>query len=208
MWFVTVESLFETANRNVLYLLLKANTQIQQQSTKSSSIILALTDGKLTVYINELTQQQVSFAFLTHQTHTLNLFVFILFRYISYPEAIFSPSFFLNCEIPHVLFFFIHEVSLFVSLSPRPTCCASFAWAAGWWSQEIWRSCLLRWCLGLWWAAGKRALVLICSNKTPDKLVAECVQNDYSSVWETLAGWENTVEGKHLNRFYLWEKPC
>uniref|UniRef100_A0A3B5LYK5 ANTXR cell adhesion molecule 2a n=1 Tax=Xiphophorus couchianus TaxID=32473 RepID=A0A3B5LYK5_9TELE len=36
----------------------EANTQIQQQSTKSSSIILALTDGKLTVYINELTQQQ------------------------------------------------------------------------------------------------------------------------------------------------------
>ncbi|XP_054895778.1 ANTXR cell adhesion molecule 2a [Poeciliopsis prolifica] len=36
----------------------EASTQIQQQSTKSSSIILALTDGKLAVYIHELTKQQ------------------------------------------------------------------------------------------------------------------------------------------------------
>ncbi|RVE68680.1 hypothetical protein OJAV_G00095300 [Oryzias javanicus] len=33
----------------------KASEQIQQQSTKSSTIILALTDGKLDVYIHELT---------------------------------------------------------------------------------------------------------------------------------------------------------
>uniref|UniRef100_A0A3B3VBK5 Anthrax toxin receptor n=1 Tax=Poecilia latipinna TaxID=48699 RepID=A0A3B3VBK5_9TELE len=36
----------------------EASAQIQQQSTKSSSIILALTDGKLEVYIHELTKQQ------------------------------------------------------------------------------------------------------------------------------------------------------
>ncbi|XP_007547449.1 anthrax toxin receptor 2 [Poecilia formosa] len=36
----------------------EASAQIKQQSTKSSSIILALTDGKLEVYIHELTKQQ------------------------------------------------------------------------------------------------------------------------------------------------------
>uniref|UniRef100_A0A3Q0QZK3 Anthrax toxin receptor n=1 Tax=Amphilophus citrinellus TaxID=61819 RepID=A0A3Q0QZK3_AMPCI len=36
----------------------KASEQIQQQSVKSSSIILALTDGKLAVYVHELTVKQ------------------------------------------------------------------------------------------------------------------------------------------------------
>ncbi|KAK5612575.1 hypothetical protein CRENBAI_011478 [Crenichthys baileyi] len=36
----------------------QASAQIEQQSTKSSSIILALTDGKLEVYIHELTVKQ------------------------------------------------------------------------------------------------------------------------------------------------------
>uniref|UniRef100_A0A672GQU3 Anthrax toxin receptor n=1 Tax=Salarias fasciatus TaxID=181472 RepID=A0A672GQU3_SALFA len=36
----------------------KASVQIQEQSTKSSSIILALTDGKLAVYIHELTVKE------------------------------------------------------------------------------------------------------------------------------------------------------
>ncbi|XP_041854274.1 ANTXR cell adhesion molecule 2a isoform X2 [Melanotaenia boesemani] len=36
----------------------EASAQIHQQSTKSSSIILALTDGKLTVYIHELTVKE------------------------------------------------------------------------------------------------------------------------------------------------------
>lgn len=37
----------------------QASEQIQQQSVKSSSIILALTDGKLAVYVHELTVKQV-----------------------------------------------------------------------------------------------------------------------------------------------------
>lgn len=130
MWFVTVMKLFETVNRNVLYLLLKATAQIQQQSTKSSSIILALTDGKLEVYIHELTKQQVSFASLTHQTHTLNLFVFILFRHISYPEAIFSSSFlnilislmhcsFYSWSFPFCLFLSASDLLHIVCLSCR-----------------------------------------------------------------------------------------
>lgn len=40
---------------------LKALNQIQKQPTKSSSIILALTDGKLEVYIHELTVKEVRF---------------------------------------------------------------------------------------------------------------------------------------------------
>ncbi|KAM4746649.1 LOW QUALITY PROTEIN: anthrax toxin receptor 2 [Anableps anableps] len=36
----------------------EASAQIQQQSTKSSSIILALTDGKLEIYIHQLTKEQ------------------------------------------------------------------------------------------------------------------------------------------------------
>ncbi|CAN9512720.1 unnamed protein product [Ophioblennius macclurei] len=36
----------------------KASVQIQEQSTKSSSIILALTDGKLAVYVHELTVKE------------------------------------------------------------------------------------------------------------------------------------------------------
>ncbi|MEQ2262639.1 hypothetical protein XENORESO_018030, partial [Xenotaenia resolanae] len=36
----------------------EASAQIKQQSTKSSSIILALTDGKLEVYVHELTVKQ------------------------------------------------------------------------------------------------------------------------------------------------------
>ncbi|XP_047237624.1 ANTXR cell adhesion molecule 2a [Girardinichthys multiradiatus] len=36
----------------------QASAQIEQQSTKSSSIILALTDGKLQVYVHELTVKQ------------------------------------------------------------------------------------------------------------------------------------------------------
>lgn len=39
---------------------LKASEQIRTQSTKSSSIILALTDGKLEVYVHELTRKEVS----------------------------------------------------------------------------------------------------------------------------------------------------
>lgn len=39
---------------------LKATEQIRTQSTKSSSIILALTDGKLEVYVHELTMNEVS----------------------------------------------------------------------------------------------------------------------------------------------------
>lgn len=39
---------------------LKATEQIRTQSTKSSSIILALTDGKLEVYVHELTMKEVS----------------------------------------------------------------------------------------------------------------------------------------------------
>lgn len=42
------------------FVTLQATVQIQQQSIKSSSIILALTDGKLSVYVNELTIKQVS----------------------------------------------------------------------------------------------------------------------------------------------------
>uniref|UniRef100_A0A3B3CUA0 Anthrax toxin receptor n=1 Tax=Oryzias melastigma TaxID=30732 RepID=A0A3B3CUA0_ORYME len=38
----------------------KASEQIQQQSTKSSTIILALTDGKLDVYIHELTVKEAN----------------------------------------------------------------------------------------------------------------------------------------------------
>lgn len=41
---------------------LKASEQIQQQSTKSSTIILALTDGKLDVYIHDLTVTEVSYS--------------------------------------------------------------------------------------------------------------------------------------------------
>lgn len=49
----------------VTNLVLQANEQIKQQSLKSSSIILALTDGKLAVYIHELTVKQVIFILTT-----------------------------------------------------------------------------------------------------------------------------------------------
>lgn len=39
----------------------KASAQIQKQEVMSSSIILALTDGKLEVYVHELTVKEVSF---------------------------------------------------------------------------------------------------------------------------------------------------
>ncbi|XP_035989443.1 anthrax toxin receptor 2-like [Fundulus heteroclitus] len=41
-----------------LYSTLKATAQIKQQSTTSSSIILALTDGKLGVYVHSYTVEQ------------------------------------------------------------------------------------------------------------------------------------------------------
>lgn len=53
----------------------KALNQIQKQPTKSSSIILALTDGKLAVYVHELTVKQVRFILL----NTLFLLMFSLF---------------------------------------------------------------------------------------------------------------------------------
>lgn len=49
----------------VTNLVLQANEQIKQQSLKSSSIILALTDGKLAVYVHELTVKQVIFILTT-----------------------------------------------------------------------------------------------------------------------------------------------
>lgn len=49
----------------VTNLVLQANEQIKQQSLKSSSIILALTDGKLAVYVHELTAKQVIFILTT-----------------------------------------------------------------------------------------------------------------------------------------------
>lgn len=49
----------------VTNLVLQANEQIKQQSVKSSSIILALTDGKLAVYVHELTVKQVIFILTT-----------------------------------------------------------------------------------------------------------------------------------------------
>lgn len=47
-----------------LVLCLKASAQIQTQTSKSSSIILALTDGKLAVYVHELTVKEVRFTLL------------------------------------------------------------------------------------------------------------------------------------------------
>lgn len=49
----------------VTNLVLQANEQIKQQSVKSSSIILALTDGKLAVYVHQLTVKQVIFILTT-----------------------------------------------------------------------------------------------------------------------------------------------
>lgn len=49
----------------VTNLVLQANEQIKQQLLKSSSIILALTDGKLAVYVHELTVKQVIFILTT-----------------------------------------------------------------------------------------------------------------------------------------------
>lgn len=73
-------------------LLLQANEQIKQQSVKSSSIILALTDGKLAVYVHELTVKQVIFILTT----ALNV------AYLP-PSLAFLPqrSLKLNCIFPH-----------------------------------------------------------------------------------------------------------
>lgn len=49
----------------VTNLVLQANEQIKQQTVKSSSIILALTDGKLAVYVHQLTVKQVIFILTT-----------------------------------------------------------------------------------------------------------------------------------------------
>lgn len=68
MLFVDIVNLimFEI-NLNPFYLLLKASEQIKAQTTKSSSIILALTDGKLPVYVHELTVNEVSLASLSEK---------------------------------------------------------------------------------------------------------------------------------------------
>lgn len=51
---------------------LKASAQIQMQTIKSSSIILALTDGKLAVYVHELTVKAVRLIFSNSCTSELS----------------------------------------------------------------------------------------------------------------------------------------
>lgn len=57
---------------------LKASAQIQAQTTKSSSIILALTDGKLEVYVHELTVKEVRFTLIYCQKAWF-IFILVLF---------------------------------------------------------------------------------------------------------------------------------
>lgn len=45
---------------NSLYFHLQANEQMKEQTQRSSSIIVALTDGELDVYIHELTTEEVN----------------------------------------------------------------------------------------------------------------------------------------------------
>lgn len=63
---------------NEIYFKWKATAQMQQQPMKSSSIILALTDGKLGVYVHEFTVKQVTctFQFFLKRFDT-NVFILI-----------------------------------------------------------------------------------------------------------------------------------
>lgn len=109
----------------VTNLVLQANEQIKQQSVKSSSIILALTDGKLAVYVHELTVKQVIFilttalnvaylppslAFLPQRSLKLNSAFFLIqkikpFFFLTYSFAQVSVHLFI-CTLFHDVFSF------------------------------------------------------------------------------------------------------
>lgn len=108
----------------VTNLVLQANEQIKQQSLKSSSIILALTDGKLAVYVHELTVKQVIFilttalnvaylppslAFLPQRSLKLNSAFFLIQKiktfFLTYSVAEVSVHLFI-CTLFHDVFSF------------------------------------------------------------------------------------------------------
>lgn len=67
---------------------LKASDQIKEHKTQSSSIILALTDGKLEVYVHELTVNQVRVILLNKNCLVLSVRLMMLIWRLTIPQPL------------------------------------------------------------------------------------------------------------------------
>lgn len=103
---------------------LKASEQIRTQSTKSSSIILALTDGKLDVYIHELTKNEVS--------SKQSFFFKIIFLLLLFNTTVFkrksSLHFFLHGAFNQPVTLILHVCSLCRPMRPGNTVLVFTVW--------------------------------------------------------------------------------
>lgn len=101
----------------VVFYPLKASSQIEHESKKSSSIILALTDGKLQPYIHELTEKEVSFVLLNDEALSILFNTYLAFQ----QEAIFSRFYFILTSHLSIFFF---SFSFCLHLQPVAHCWA------------------------------------------------------------------------------------
>lgn len=109
---------------------------------------------------------------LTANVNSKYNFFFCCFTFFI-SEIFLFPEWDLVCWLPaYIQFFMFFKFDMLLIIY-------TLVWSAGRRGEEIWCSCLLCGYQGLWRAAGKGALVLICSSETPVKSVTECVLNAY-----------------------------